>query len=146
MINCTPQVSLSERSEAFPKGVSIVEGGVNNNVAVFVDVSGLELLSTSPFSNEYGKQCTFGWHRPEVSTRVIGWRDRALALMCPHNCRVLTNDEHFPDVISGEEELDAGEVAEEGFDVAVVEDALQVEAVANGGVDCAGGASAGFAL
>jgi hypothetical protein len=57
MINGTPQVPLSERSEAFPKGVSIVEGRVNNNVAVFVDVSGLELLSTSPFSDEYGKQC-----------------------------------------------------------------------------------------
>jgi hypothetical protein len=70
MINGTPQVPLFERSEALPKGVSIIEGRANNNVAVFVDVSGLELLSTSPFSDEYGKQCTYGRHRPEVSMRV----------------------------------------------------------------------------
>src|ERR1700733_2407325 len=45
--------------------------------------------------------------------------------------RPLANDEHFSHVVARQEELDRGEVAEEGFDVAVVEDPLQVEAIAN---------------
>jgi len=39
--------------------------------------------------------------------------------------RELPYHQHFPHIIPREEELDGGEVAEEGFDVAVVEDALQ---------------------
>src|SRR5579864_9324511 len=55
------------------------------------------------------------------------------------------DDQHFPDVVAGEEEFDGGEVAEEGFDVAVVEDALQAEAFANGGVNGSRGSASCFA-
>src|SRR5579863_10524154 len=57
----------------------------------------------------------------------------------------LADDQHFPDVIAGEEELDGGEIAEESFDVAVVENTLQAEALGDGGMDGAGGSAAGFA-
>jgi hypothetical protein len=39
----------------------------------------------------------------------------------------LADHQHFTDVIAREEEFDRGEIAEEGFDVAVVEHALQLE-------------------
>jgi hypothetical protein len=70
MVYRAPQVSLPERSEALAKGVSIVEGRGNNNVTIFIDVSGLELLSASPFSDEYGEQNILRGHCPEVSTNV----------------------------------------------------------------------------
>src|SRR4051794_22132890 len=39
----------------------------------------------------------------------------------------LADDQDFADVVAGEEEFDVGEIAEEVFDVAVVEYALQAE-------------------
>ena len=36
----------------------------------------------------------------------------------------LSYDQHFPDVVSGEEKLDGGEVPEQGFDVTVIKDPL----------------------
>ena len=57
----------------------------------------------------------------------------------------LAHHQHFPDIVASEEEFDGGKVAEEGFDVAVVENALQAEAFANGGVNGACGSAAGFA-
>jgi hypothetical protein len=39
----------------------------------------------------------------------------------------LADDEDFPDVVAPEEELDGSVVAEESFDVAIVEHALQLE-------------------
>ena len=61
------------------------------------------------------------------------------------NTGVSAHDQNFPDVIAGEEEFNRGEVAEERFDMAVVEDALQAEALGDGGVNGARGSAAGFA-
>src|SRR5215467_7098710 len=69
MIYRAPRVSLSERSEALAKGVSIVKGRGNDNVTIFIDISGLELLPTAPFSDEYWKQ-SLEKHCPEISMRV----------------------------------------------------------------------------
>jgi hypothetical protein len=57
----------------------------------------------------------------------------------------LPYDEHFPHVIAGEKEFNGGEIAEEGFDVAVVKDALQAKAVADRGMDSSSRSAARFA-
>ena len=43
--------------------------------------------------------------------------------------RRLANHQHFTDVVPGEKEFDGSEVAEQGFDMAVVEYALQLETI-----------------
>ena len=57
----------------------------------------------------------------------------------------LAHHQHFADVVAGEKELDGSEITEKIFDVAVVEHALQLKAIRDGGVHRAGGTAAGFA-
>src|SRR5262249_28441980 len=53
---------------------------------------------------------------------------------------------HFADIVAAQEELDRGKIAEEIFDVPVVEDALQAESAADCAVHCAGRPAPHFAL
>ncbi len=62
----------------------------------------------------------------------------------PEGMNQLPHHQHFPDIVPSEEELNGGEVAEEGFDVAIVEDALQAETIGDGGVNRARGSAARF--
>ena len=57
----------------------------------------------------------------------------------------LPDHQHFSHVVARKEEFDRSEIAEEGFDVAVIEDSLQAEAVNNGGVNGSSGPPARFA-
>src|SRR5208282_2601645 len=50
----------------------------------------------------------------------------------------LANNQHFANVVAGEEELDGGKVTEQGLDMAVIEYALQAEAMPNRGMQRAG--------
>ena len=62
----------------------------------------------------------------------------------PEKFPKLSDDEHFPDVVPGEEEFYGSEIAEESFDVPVIEHALQPEAFAHGGVHRSRGPAARF--
>ena len=55
------------------------------------------------------------------------------------------HDQNFPHIISGQEKFDGGEVAEQGLNVAVIEDALEAESVANCGVNRSSGPAASLA-
>ena len=56
----------------------------------------------------------------------------------------LADYEDFPHVVAGQEKLDRGEIAEESFNVAIVEDALQAEALADRSMKGSGRSTTGF--
>src|SRR5580658_6344974 len=56
----------------------------------------------------------------------------------------LAHDQHFTNIVAGKKEFDGSEVAEEGLDVAVIEYALQLEAIRDCGVDSSRGAAPRF--
>ena len=58
---------------------------------------------------------------------------------------LLADYEDFPHVVSSEEEFDRGKITEEGFDVAIVEDALQTESIADSSMDGTSRSTAGLA-
>src|SRR5713101_6143040 len=99
-----------------------------------------------------GNHCCFFWEAlPGSRGTSSGKRDspftsRFLGLNFARNDQllVLSHYQHFADVIAGEEKLDGSEIAEEVFDVPVIEHALQAEAAVDGGVGYAGGAFAHF--
>src|SRR5271165_1559347 len=92
-------------------------------------VEELELLWTAPQTNREMNQSNSSDGQPGAAVPT----------------RTLPHDQHFPHIVAGQEEFDGGEVAEQGFDVAVVEDALQAETLVDGGVDGSSWAAAGLA-
>src|SRR5258708_3107265 len=55
------------------------------------------------------------------------------------------DDQHFPHVVAGEKEFDRRKIAEQSFDVPVIEHPLQLEPLGDRGMDRTGGTASGFA-
>jgi len=91
-----------------------------------------------------------------LSKLVFAWNSRHLACHAFYGrplkatplrsgTRQLAHDQHFTNAIAGEKELYGSKVTKQIFDVAIIEDALQLKSVGQGGMDSSGRAAASFA-